>query len=343
MNVSLREREVMRSARWVSLMMGGGGPVARAALALLVILVLGAIFNADGAFYAWSTHRDMLRQVSVYGILACGMTLVIITAGIDLSVGSVLGLVSVLFSMMSIHAGYPAYIAVPVCLLAGAACGMASGVFIARYALQPFIVTLAMMVFARGLAKYLSDGQKVSTYRQLSDGSFESVPLPDIFALLDSRILGGNVAVVTMVFLGCVLIGWLLLSHFRAGRYLYALGGNETAARLSGVPVGRYKVLAYGMSGLFAAIAGMCQAAQETQGDPEAGATYELTAIAIVVIGGTSLMGGQGGIMLTLLGALTIGYLEKILSLNAVGEASRLMLTGGIILAAVLLQRRRTP
>jgi ribose transport system permease protein len=320
---------------------GLSGPLARAALALGVIILLGAIFHADGAFYSWNTHRDMLRQVSVYGILACGMTLVIITAGIDLSVGSVLGLVAVLFSLLTIHGGWPAVIAIPLCLVVGATCGMASGGLIARYRLQPFIVTLAMMVFARGVAKYVSGGQKISTYRQSSDGNFESLPMPGIFGLLDSRIAGGNIAVVTLVFLACVVLAWLLLVRLRVGRYLYAIGGNESAAHLSGVPVGWTKVLAYGMSGFFAAVAGMCQAAQETQGDPEAGATYELTAIAIVVIGGTNLMGGQGGVLLTLLGALTIGYLEKILSLNAVGEASRLMLTGGIIVAAVLLQRRR--
>jgi ribose transport system permease protein len=122
---------------------------------------------------------------------------------------------------------------------------------------------------------------------------------------------------------------------------MYAVGGNEEAARLSGVPVAATKTLAYAMSGLFAAIAGICQAAQETQGDPEAGGSYELTAIAIVVIGGTNLMGGRGSMALTLVGALTIGYLEKILSLNAVGEAGRLMLTGFIIVAAVLFQREK--
>jgi ribose transport system permease protein len=119
------------------------------------------------------------------------------------------------------------------------------------------------------------------------------------------------------------------------------VGGNEEASRLSGVPVAGTKLLAYGLSGFFAAVAGICQAAQELQGDPEAGATYELTAIAIVVIGGTSLMGGKGSIGLTLVGAMTIGYLEKILSINAVGEASRLMLTGAIIVGAVLFQMAR--
>ncbi len=331
----------LHSFRALSNMMAA--PLIRAALALVVILLLGAVFHADGAFFDWNTHRDMLRQVSVYGMLACGMTLVIITAGIDLSVGSVLGLVAVLFSMMTIHQGWSPYVAIPLCLSAGALCGLVSGALVARYALQPFIVTLAMMVFARGLAKSLSGGQKISTYIQSEAGHFESVPLPPIFSTLDNRILGGNVAVVTVLFLLCVAITWVVLRRLRVGRYLYAIGGNETSAHLSGVPVGRVKILAYGLSGFFAAVAGICQAAQETQGDPEAGATYELTAIAIVVIGGTSLMGGRGSVLLTLLGALTIGYLEKILSLNAVGESSRLMLTGAIIIAAVLLQRRQGP
>ena len=128
----------------------------------------------------------------------------------------------------------------------------------------------------------------------------------------------------------------------RLGRHLLAVGSNEEAARLSGVPVRRTLLLAYVFSGLFAAMAGVAQAAQERQGDPEAGMTYELTAIAIVVIGGTSLMGGRGGIGLTFVGALTIGYLSKILSINNVQEPWRLMLTGAIIVAAVLFQRRRS-
>ena len=125
----------------------------------------------------------------------------------------------------------------------------------------------------------------------------------------------------------------------RPGRYIYAIGGNEVAARLSGVPVFAVKVLTYGVSGLFCAVAGMCQAAQELQGDPEAGIAYELSAIAMVVIGGTTLAGGKGSVILTLLGVLTIGYLQKILSLNAAPEATRLMLTGAIIICAVLFQR----
>ena len=316
-------------------------PFTRALLALLVIFILGLIFNGDGAFYKWGTHRDMLRQASVYGILACGMTVVIITAGIDLSVGSVLGLTMILFAMLSIHWQWSPLIAVPVVLLLGAACGVTSGSLIARFNMQPFIATLAMMVFARGLAKYISGGRKISRQVELPDGTFESVPLPNSFNFLNSTVLGGNIAVVTLIFILCLVISWLILSRLRPGRYVFAIGGNEESSRLSGVPVAWTKILAYGMSGFFAAVAGICQAAQEQQGDPEAGVSYELTAIAIVVIGGTSLMGGRGSILLTLLGALTIGYLEKILSINAVGEASRLMLTGVIIVTAVLLKRGR--
>jgi ribose transport system permease protein len=316
-------------------------PWVRALSALILVLILGSIFNAGGAFFQWGTHRDMLRQVSVNGILACGMTLVIVSGGIDLSVGSLVGLTAVLFTMLTLQRGWPAWLAVPACILVAAACGAASGGAISRFRLQPFIVTMAMMVFSRGLAKWISGGQKISSAVLQPDGNYRYVDLPRVFGLLDHKLLGDNVAVVTVVFLACVLACWVLLSKLRWGRYLYAVGGNEEAARLSGVPTPQVKLLAYGLSGALSAVAGILQAAQEQQGDPEAGMAYELTAIAMVVIGGTSLTGGRGGVAFTLLGVLTIGYLEKILSINAVGESSRLMLTGAIILAAVLLQRPR--
>ncbi len=314
-------------------------PACRALAALLLVVALGLIFNADGAFFKWATHRDLFRQVSVCGILACGMTLVILGGGIDLSVGSLLGLSAVLVSILTLRSGWPALPAVGVTLLAGAACGAASGGLIARWRIQPFIATLAMMVFARGLAKALSGGQKVSSVIQLADGSYRYGGVPPLFEVLNARFLGTPLAWVTLIFLACVAVCGILLYTLRWGRYLYAVGGQEEAARLSGLPVGLLKLLAYGLGGLFSAVAGICQAAQELQGDPEAGAGYELNAIAIVVIGGTSLQGGRGGIGLTLLGALTIGYLEKILSLNAVGEPGRLMLTGLIVIGAVLFQR----
>ncbi len=316
-------------------------PATRALIALVFVIVLGCVFNADGAFFKSGTHRDALRQASVFGILACGMAIVIISGGIDLSVGSVLALVAVVFSLTTIHWGWSPWLAVPLCLLIGTACGFSSGALTSWFGIQPFIATLAMMVFARGLAKTVSGGMKISTAVKNPDGTYRYVNVPELFRWIDSRILGDNVAVVTVFFLLCAAVTWVLLARHRWGRQLYAVGGNEDAAWLSGVPVRLTKLVAYSLSGLLAAVAGMCQAAQEQQGDPEAGAGYELTAIAIVVIGGTTLSGGRGGIGLTLLGTLTIGYLEKILSINAVPEASRLMLTGAIIVLAVLAQKRK--
>jgi len=316
-------------------------PLLRAFAALVLVFLIGMVFHAEGAFFKWNTHRDMLRHISVFAILACGMTLVIITAGIDLSVGSLLGLTAVLFSLFSIQKAWSPWMSLLACLVVGAAFGAVSGGLVGRFKIQPFIATLAMMVFARGMAKWVSGGQKISTAVLQPDGTYHYVEVPPIFNFLNSKILNENIAVVTLIFLGCILICWIILAKLRWGRYIYAIGGNEEAARLSGIPIIRTKLLTYGLSGLFCAVAGICQAAQELQGDPEAGMTYELTAIAIVVIGGTNLMGGRGGIGLTFIGAMTIGYLEKILSINAVGEASRLMLTGAIIVGAVLFQKTR--
>ena len=316
-------------------------PASRALAALALMLALGFVFSAHGAFHKLATHRDALRQASVYGILACGMTLVIVSGGIDLSVGSVLALCAVLAAKGAIHWAWAPWLVVPVVMLAGGACGLVSGMLVALLRIQPFIATLAMMVFARGLAKTVSGGMKVSTAVQAADGTYRYVDVPALFRGIDSRVLGEHVAVVALVFLVCAALAWLALARHRWGQELYAIGGNEEAARLSGIPVAAAKIAAYTAAGLFAAVAGLCQAAQEQQGDPEAGAGYELTAIAMVVIGGTSLAGGRGGLGLTLIGVLTIGYLEKILSINAVPEAGRLMLTGLIVVAAVVAQRRR--
>ncbi len=170
-----------------------------------------------------------------------------------------------------------------------------------------------------------------------------NVPLPDAFAALDQRVLGGSVSVVTLVFAAVALVAFVVLERLRIGRYLYAVGGNFEAARLAGVPVRFTLIFAYALSGLLAAVAGICQAAQETQGDPETGLGYELDAIAMVVLGGTGLAGGRGGIGLTLIGALTLGYLQKVLSLNAYSSETRLMLTGAILILAVLFQKRLAP
>ena len=308
-------------------------------LSLVVLFV--ALAMASPHFLTETNLSSVVRQTAVINIIALGMTLVIISGGIDLAVGSVLALVAVCCAQMAIHWNWSAWLVAPACLIVGGCCGGVSGLVTARLGVQPFIATLSMMVLARGLAKYASGGMKVSTAIMNADGTYHYVEVPRFFRLVDHRILGGNVSVVTLIFIACVSMAWVLMSKHVWGRYLYAIGGNEEASRLSGVPVVAAKTLAYVASGMFAGVAGMCQAAQEQQGDPEAGVGYELMAIAMVVIGGTSLMGGRGGIGLTLLGVLTIGYLDKILSINAVPEAGRLVLTGVIIVAAVLAQRRK--
>ncbi|HEY5958212.1 MAG TPA: ABC transporter permease [Polyangiaceae bacterium] len=315
-------------------------PALYTVLPLLIVLVLGAIFNANGAFFHWSTQRAMLREISVLGTLACGMTLVVVAGGIDLAVGSVLSLSAVSFALLTLHWGWSGWMAIVLVAVLGLLSGIASGSLVALARMPAFIGTLAMMVFARGLAKQLSGGQKISNYRPNAQGQFENLPVPAIFDSLDARVLGGQISVVTLVFAASVALTWLVLERLRVGRYLFGVGGNEEAARLSGVPVRFTYLVAYGLSGLFAAIAGICQAAQETQGDPETGIGYELDAIAMVVLGGTRLSGGRGGVGRTVIGALTLGYLQKILSLNAFTTEARLMLTGLILVLALILQRR---
>ncbi|MHC4514600.1 MAG: ABC transporter permease [Planctomycetota bacterium] len=300
--------------------------------ALAVVLITGVLFNAEGQFFNPDNHADALWAVSGYGILACGMTVVILTAGIDLSVGSLAALSGVTFAMGTMDAEMSGWIAVPLAVVIGAACGLLSGVLIAFLRLQPFIATLAMMAFARGLAKLLTGGVKV-----------QKLPAPAAVEALNAKvtIIGVDISVSVFLFLGCVGLTAFLLRALRFGRYVYAIGDNEEAARLSGVPVRLTKTLAYALCGAFSGLAGVLFAALERQGNPDAGVGYELTAIAMVVVGGTSLMGGRGGIVLTVLGALTIGYLRKILDINGVDTPQQLMITGGIIVLAVLVQSLR--
>jgi ribose transport system permease protein len=319
----------------------GGRTIVRALVPLAIVLVLGVLFNGGGAFFEWSTHRSLFREIAVHGILACGMTVVIVSGGIDLSVGSVLGLAAVAFALFTLPMGLSGPLALALVALGGALLGAISGLLVAFGRIQAFIATLAMMVFARGLAKELSLGQKITNYVTAADGSQRVVEYPAWFSLLDSRVLGDSVAVVTLVFLTVAALAFAVLTALRAGRYLYAVGGNLEGAELAGVPVRRTLIFAYAFSGFCAAVAGICQAAQEKQGDPETGGGYELDAIAIVVLGGTSLAGGRGGVGLTLIGALTLGYLQKVLSLNAFSTEARLMLTGAIIVLAVLFQKQR--
>ena len=227
-------------------------PQARALVALLAVIALGCVFHQEGAFFRWSTHRDMLREIAVYGILSCGMTLVILS-GRHRSRGEqrprALGGE---LRVLTIPLGWGAGAAIAAVLAVGLAAGAASGALIARFRLQPFIVTLAMMVFARGLAKRLSGGKKVTAFTAGSG----SGGLPRIFDLLDARVLGGDVAIVTLVFLGCVAVTWLCSAACgsAAGSTRSAATPRRRASRAS--PWAAYLLATYALSGLFAAVAG---------------------------------------------------------------------------------------
>lgn len=317
----------------------------RGVLAFVVVFLLGVIFSpvslktGHSIFLNWSTQNDILFEYAEYGILAAGMTLVIIAAGIDLSVGSVLGFAATLFSLLLMGHGWGPLPAAAVTILAAALMGTANGLVISRFRIQPFVVTLGMMLVARGAAKWISGGIKVQPgakeWYAFTSGT------PQVFDWMTSSTALFGLRPITAAFILSVAALWVVIRFTSFGRHLYAIGGNEEAARLSGVRVGSVKTAAYTLCGLTAGLAGCCNASRLTLGDPEAGFTYELDAIAAVVIGGSSLMGGKGGMFFTFLGTLIIAYISKILSLQGVPEAPRLMIRGGLIIIAVLIQQKR--
>ena len=317
----------------------------RGVAALVAVFLLGVLFTPKSYTTGWPifltlrTQSDILFEYAEYGILATGMTLVILAGGIDLSVGSVLGFAATFFSLLMIAYGWSPFPAMVMAILAGALAGSINGFLVSRFRVQPFVATLAMMVAARGAAKWISGGIKVQPgareWYALKSGS------PEFYSWMTSRLPGIGLQPITLLFIINIIAMLLVVRYTRFGRHLYAIGGNEEAARLSGIRVAWAKIAAYALCGGMAAMAGVSNATRLELGDPEAGFTYELDAIAAVVIGGTSLMGGRGGMFFTLIGTLIIGYINKILSINNVEEAFRLLAKGGIIVAAVLIQERR--
>ncbi len=316
----------------------------RGLIALMAVFLLGVIFtpkNAEGypIFLTMRLQIDVLFEYAEYGILATGMTLVILCGGIDLSVGSVLGFAATLFSLLVIADGWNPLAAFGVTILAGAVVGYVNGWLTSRFRIQPFIATLAMMVAMRGAAKWISGGIKIQPgakeWYAMQSGT------PDFYNWMTTKLPYIGLQPATIFFLVCIMVMIVIVGKTKFGRYLYATGGNEEATRLSGVNVNQIKIMAYAICGALAALGGISNAARLEIGDPEAGATYELDAIAAVVIGGTSLLGGRGGMFLTLIGVLIIGYINKILSINNVDESFRLLAKGVIIIAAVLIQQRK--
>src|SRR4051794_768711 len=310
----------------------------------LVVVVLGGIVfsprrHGEILFLAPDNIANIVRAVSETGIIAIGMTFVIITAGIDLSVGAVLGLSSVVTATMMISGGFglvPTMLAV---LMMGTAFGMIQGIISSRFRLEPFIITLAGLQAARGLALVVSGNQ----YINISYGDGPGLA-PPIFSHLGDRLFNNTVPVATIVFIVFAAIATIVLNTTRFGRYVFAVGGNERAARLSGVPVSAVKISVYAITGFAAALAGIVHAGQFNFGSANDGAGYELTAIAAVVIGGTSLFGGSGSMIGTVAGSVMLGALANVLQLNNVNAALQLLATGAIIVLAAVLQslvRRR--
>ncbi|AMG01062.1 ribose ABC transporter permease [Vibrio harveyi] len=296
-------------------------------IALLFLIVVVSFLNPN--FFTVDNILNILRQTSVNAIIAVGMTLVILTAGIDLSVGSVLALCGA-FAASMIALEVPVLIAVPTALFAGAALGAISGIIIAKGKVQAFIATLVTMTLLRGVTMVYTDGRPIST------GFTDTA---DAFAWFGTGYaLGIPVPVWLMVIVFAA--AWYLLSHTRFGRYVYALGGNESATRLSGINVDRVKIGVYAICGMLAALAGIIVTSRLSSAQPTAGMGYELDAIAAVVLGGTSLMGGKGRIMGTLIGALIIGFLNNALNLLDVSSYYQMIAKAVVILLAVLVDNK---
>jgi ribose transport system permease protein len=306
-------------------------------LGLVLVIIGGILFSprrhGQILFLAPDNIANIVRSISETGILALGMTFVIIAAGIDLSVGAVLGLASVLTATLLVNEGWGLVSTLSLVLVVGAAFGLMQGALSARLRIQAFIVTLAGLQAARGLALIASNNQFINiTY---GEGPHNA---PPGFAILGERLFGDTFPVATLVFVVLAIIATFMLNNTRYGRYVFAVGGNERAARLSGIPVGWMKISVYGLSGLCAAIAGIVHAGQFSFGSPNDGSGYELNAIAAVVIGGTDLFGGAGTMAGTIAGAVMLGALANILQLNDVSAAMQLLATGAIIVLAAALQ-----
>ena len=282
--------------------------------------VLLTILTPD--FLTVSNLLNVLQQTSINAVIAIGMTFVILSGGIDLSVGSLVALSGVALAY-SLQAGAPLPLAIAAGLAAGSAAGLVNGLLITRGKLPPFIATLGMMSVARGITLFWTDGRPVSgfdaAFRSLATGRVLMVPAPVLIAAL------------------LYLAAHLVLTRTRFGLYVYAIGGNEEATRLSGVGVRFHKTMVYVLAGLMSAVASVILTARLNSAQPIAGMMYELDAIAATVIGGTSLLGGSGTIGGTLIGALVMGVLRNGLNLLGISSFLQQVVIGLVIIAAVLV------
>ena len=305
----------------------------------IVLILLGMLIAMTFLSPAFLTPRNLLnivRQISVMGLIAIGVTMVIITGGIDLSSGSVLALAAVVATSLAQRLDWaeikfpgldvPVFVPIVAALGVGAVCGLVNGSLIARFKIPPFIATLGMMTVARGFALIYSErpvsGLKES-YTYIGQGEPFGIPVPILILAL------------------VAIAAHILLNNTRFGRHIYALGGNEQAARISGINISRVKIGVYTIAGLLAGLSGLVLSSRIGSGQPGLGLGYELDAIASAVIGGTSLSGGIGTIWGTIVGALIIGVLNNGLDLLNVSAYWQTIVKGSIIVIAVIIDERK--
>ena len=294
-------------------------------LFILLAMIIVMSFMSD-TFLRTQNILNIVRQISFIGIVAMGVTIVIITTGIDLSSGSVIALTSVLVASVA-HPGDSLIGALALGAGIGIACGAINGIITAKGKIPPFIATLGMMTAARGLALLFSDGRPVPN-------------LSESFMFLGKGVIAG-IPVPIIIFILIGIISHILLSKTKFGKYTYAIGGNEHAAKICGINVDRHLIFIYMYAGLLSAIAGIMLTARISVGQPSMGVSFELDAIAAAVIGGTSLSGGVGTIPGTIIGALIIGVLNNSLDLLGVSSYWQQILKGAIIVTAVLIDSRK--
>lgn len=296
-------------------------------LGLVLLIAVVSILNPS--FLSPKNIMNILRQTSVNAVIAAGMTFVILTGGIDLSVGSILGISGAVCASLLVS-GKNVVIAVLAALVVGAVVGFLNGFIISKGKLQPFIATLATMTVLKGLTLVYTNGNPITlgsnelamSFGKIGGGTILGIPTPAMIMIL--------------VFMVC----YYILHNTKMGRYTYALGSNEEATKLSGLNTDKIKIWVYTISGILASIAGIIITSRLYSAQPTAGSGYELDAIAAVVLGGTSLNGGKGKITGTIIGALIIGVLSNALNILDVSSYYQTMVKGAVILLAVLLDRK---
>ncbi len=302
--------------------------VEQKSLITLLVLILIVSCLSDN-FFTLNNIFNILQQTSINAIIAVGMTLVILTSGIDLTVGSIFALAGAVTASM-IGADISPFIAICAVLILSAILGAFSGVIIAKGKLQAFIATLVMMLILRGATLVYTKGSPISIGTNDNSEMFEWIAF--------GRVFGIPVPIIIMLVVFAA--AWYLLKYTRLGRYIYALGGNESATQLSGINVDKVKIIVYAMSGLLCAVASTIEVSRLSSAQPTAGTGYEMDAIAAVVLGGTSMSGGRGKIIGTLIGALILGFLNNGLNMLGVDAYYQMIVKGGVILLAVLVDKK---